>query len=67
MTLQVGLVVANQTLFAIGGYNGEKCLRSIESYSQRENKWEYCGTLHERGFGAGISKMKGNSKMANME
>ena len=37
----------DQKLYALGGYDGKKCLDSIESYDFETGKWEAIGTMDQ--------------------
>ena len=41
-------------LYICGGFNGQECLRSAESYDSATNQWTMLATMRNRRSGVGI-------------
>lgn len=51
--LGVGVAVINRLLYAVGGYDGERRLKSVECYNPELNKWTYVTDMLHPRSGAG--------------
>lgn len=51
--LGVGVAVINRLLYAVGGYDGERRLKSVECYNPELNKWTYVADMNHPRSGAG--------------
>lgn len=51
--LGVGVVVINRLLYAIGGFDGNERLASVECYHPENNEWSYLPPLKTGRSGAG--------------
>lgn len=51
--LGVGVVVINRLLYAIGGFDGNERLASVECYHPENNEWSYLPSLKTGRSGAG--------------
>lgn len=51
--LGVGVVVVNRLLYAIGGFDGNERLASVECYHPENNEWSYLPPLQTGRSGAG--------------
>ena len=53
---RVSLVANSGRLYAVGGYDGNSNLASMEVYSAEENVWRYAANMvaHEGGVGIGV-------------
>lgn len=53
--LGVGVAVVNRMLYAIGGFNGEARLTSIECYHPENNAWTILPPMKTGRSGAGVA------------
>ncbi|KAL7727634.1 hypothetical protein ACLKA6_014975 [Drosophila palustris] len=53
--LGVGVVVVNRLLYAIGGFDGNERLASVECYHPENNEWSYLPPLKTGRSGAGVA------------
>jgi len=51
--LGVGVVVVNRLLYAIGGFDGNERLASVECYHPENNEWSFLPPLQTGRSGAG--------------
>lgn len=49
----VGVAVINRLLYAVGGFDGEIRLRSVECYNPDKDTWSFVAEMHECKSGAG--------------
>lgn len=49
----VGLACVNRLLFAVGGYDGQQRLRSVERYDPEKDEWVYVSPMNTTRSGAG--------------
>lgn len=49
----VGVAVINRLLYAVGGFDGENRLKSVECYNPDRDSWALVADLHECKSGAG--------------
>lgn len=53
--LGVGVVVVNRLLYAIGGFDGNQRLASVECYHPENNEWSYLPSMSCPRSGAGVA------------
>lgn len=53
--LAVGVAVVNRLLYAIGGFDGENRLNSVECYHPENNEWTDMPTMKFPRSGAGVA------------
>lgn len=51
--LAVGVAVVNRLLYAIGGFDGENRLNSVECYHPENNEWTMVNSMATQRSGAG--------------
>ena len=51
--LGVGVAVINRLLYAIGGFNGNERLNSVECYHPENNEWTFVPSMQVGRSGAG--------------
>jgi kelch-like protein 19 len=51
----VGLACVNRLLFAVGGYDGQQRLKSVERYDPENDEWSYVSPMNTTRSGAGKS------------
>jgi kelch-like protein 19 len=49
----VGVAVVNRLMYAVGGYDGNERLRSMECYHPENNEWKYLAPMIYTRSGAG--------------
>lgn len=49
----VGLACVNRLLFAVGGFDGQQRLRSVECYDPDKDQWTYVAPMNTTRSGAG--------------
>lgn len=57
--LRAGLVCVNSYLYAVGGYNGQSQLSSVERYNLARNLWEPRASMHQCRSAHGIAVHQG--------
>lgn len=57
--LSAGLVCLNSCLYAIGGYDGQSQLCSVERYNIARNVWEACAPMHHCRSAHGVTVYQG--------
>lgn len=50
----VGVAVVNRLLYAVGGFDGENRLRSVERYHPENDEWTTVAAMNTTRSGAGI-------------
>ena len=49
----VGVAVVNRLLYAVGGFDGQKRLNSVECYTPETNSWHFVASMNTTRSGAG--------------
>ena len=49
----VGVAVVNRLLYAVGGFDGQNRLRSVELYNPEKDEWQYVAPMNTTRSGAG--------------
>lgn len=57
--LCAGLVCVNSSLYAVGGYNGQSQLSSVERYNIARNLWEPRASMHQCRSAHGVTVHQG--------
>ena len=57
----VGVAVVNRLLYAVGGFDGQNRLRSVECYNPDKDEWQYVAPMNTTRSGAGMIWTKHNS------
>ena len=50
----VGVAVVNRLLYAVGGFDGQKRLNSVECYTPETNSWHFVASMNTTRSGAGM-------------
>ena len=50
----VGVAVVNRLLYAVGGFDGQNRLCSVELYNPEKDEWNYVAPMNTTRSGAGI-------------
>lgn len=45
----------NGYIYAVGGFDGQNQLRTVERYNPKENKWEFVSSLLKARSGVGVA------------
>ena len=54
----VGVAVVNRLLYAVGGFDGQNRLRSVECYNPDKDEWQYVAPMNTTRSGAGMDQIK---------
>ena len=59
LVLGVGVAVLDGLLYAVGGFDSENRLRTVECYFPESNDWKYIASMNTPRSGAGVSALNG--------
>ena len=54
----VGVCVVNGRLYAVGGFDGVRYLKSIEWFDNSSNEWKFAPQMNYRRLGCGVGVVK---------
>ena len=57
--LGVGAAVLNGLLYAVGGFDCENRLRTVECYCPIKDRWKFVSSMHTPRSGAGVVSLNG--------
>ena len=55
----VGVAVLNGLLYAVGGFDSENRLATVEAYNMEINMWEYVFPMHTARSGSAVAALNG--------